>query len=267
MKQLLFILLTFSTSGAFAQKELFITAAGGLKVSYNQLRSDQPLPDGVLQHTNWSGFSSAIGLEYKFNPHWAIHAQMKTAGIKIGFAKRKTVLYDTLALKYNTLNETSGTSANNNYPIHYQVGFTYYGKPSANEKFTWLLGGGVAYLVNSEGISSIIRISPPVSPAGDNNNYGKEISLEMEEDYYKNGFLLNFHTGIDYKVASRHHLTFTYQYNAGLNTIWQYKSNHFSYIDLKPFSTTSEPFEVTLRTKGSYSAVQLGYKYALFGGK
>ena len=267
MKQLFFLFLAFTSSSTFAQKELFLTTSAGLKLSYNQIRSDKPLPEGVLQHSNWPGFSAALGLEYKFGPHWSVHAQMKTAGIKIGFAKRKTVLYDTISLKYSTRNEISGTSANTNYPVHYQLGVTYYGNPSASGKLTWLLGGGVAYLVNSHGLSSIIRISPPAPQPGNAIAYGKEMDLVMEEDYFKNGFLLNLHAGLDYKMAARHYFTLIYQFNAGLNTIWQYKSGHFFYIDRIPNRTSYENFDVTLRNKGSYSALQVGYKYALFTSK
>ena len=64
-----------------------------------------------------------------------------------------------------------------------------------------------------------------------------------------------------------HHLVLTLQHNEGLKRIWQFKTDYFNYFDRTPNANSSEAFDITIATKGSYSALQLGYKYALFASK
>jgi hypothetical protein len=147
---------------------------------------------------------------------------------------------------------------------------TYYSEPIKGKKFSWLLGGGIAWLKNREterhGSSSGIGFNDSINFAI-NNYYGKGYDVNLVEEFSKNGILLNVHTGIDFHFAPKHHLLLTIQHNEGLKRIWQFKTDYLNYFDRTPNAIVSEAFDVTLRTKGSYSALQLGYKYALFGGK
>ena len=93
MKYVLTFVFLFFASLSFAQKELFLTTSAGWKVSYNQVETDKPLPRG-LQFSRWSGFSSALGFEYKFSPHWSAHALVKTASMEMGVTERASARFD-----------------------------------------------------------------------------------------------------------------------------------------------------------------------------
>src|SRR6478752_5388576 len=108
MKYLLSFVLLFAAGSCFAQKEFLITTSNGWKVNYNKLYSDKPLPKGMIQYSRFSGFSFSLGLEYKLNPHWGIHTQVKAAGIEFGLKTRAAVVYDTTSNKYKTRYGSSG---------------------------------------------------------------------------------------------------------------------------------------------------------------
>ncbi len=273
MKYFLILVFLLAAGPGFAQKEFLITTSNGWKVNYNKLYSDKPLPKRSLQHSRYSGFSFSLGLEYKINPHLGIHTQIKAAGLEMGLQTKASVVYDTTSSKYKTRYGGSGGSMTSYAPAHYQLGATYYSDPIKNSKFSWLLGGGVAYLVTRykfpedyEGTSSGIGLN-----GGYNNDinksYGKSFDANLSEEFSRNGILLNIHTGLDFHFAPNHHFTLTLQHNEGLRRIRQFRSDYFNYVDLTPTARTSEAFDVKIYSKGSYSALQLGYKYALFSSK
>jgi hypothetical protein len=259
-----FLILLFAHV-CYAQNELFINTSAGWKVGYNEMLRDKPLPEGLVKHTRWSGFSSACGLEYKFSPHWSVHFQVKTATVNMAI-KAKSVYYDNINNQYLKDRGGVGSSSNSHAPAHIQLGGTYYSDPLKKKKFTWLVGGGIAYLINRDGFTPGIDMNTPViRPGSSAIDYGKFIGFSMEEEFHRNGILVNIHCGLDFKFAPKHHLLLTLQHNTGLKYIWQYKANYFYYTD--NFTNQTEHFNVKLRTKGSYTALQLGYKYALFGHK
>jgi len=273
MKYLLSLLFLVVTIPAFAQKQFLITTSNGWKVNYNKLKTDKPLPKHSLQHSRFSGFSFSLGLEYKPNPNWGIHTQIKSAGIEMGLNSQASVRYDTASNKYKTNYGGSGGSGTSYAPAHYQLGLTYYSDPVKESKFSWLLGGGVAYLVfvykypqDFEGTNSGIGINDAPNNAN-NKFYGKSFNINLSEEFTRNGILLNVHTGFDFHFASKHHLLLTLQHNEGLRRIIQYRSDYFNYVDFTPAKTSSEAFEAVMFSKGSYTALQLGYKYSLFTSK
>jgi hypothetical protein len=270
MKYLIVLLLSFMSQVCFAQKEFFLTFSGGWKVSYDKLQYDKPLPEG-LQWSRWSGFSSAAGIEYKISPHWGIHAQIKTASVEMGLRIRVTTLYDTINSKYYSVKGGGGSSLTSHAPAHIQLGTTYYSEPIKGKKFSWLLGGGVAYLFNNEteirGSSSGIGFLQPENKPGYVPYYGKFYGVNMYEEYSRDGILMNIHAGIDLHFAEKHHLLLTLQHNEGLKYIWKYRSDYFYTVEQLPTSNNYEYYHVNIKTKGSYTALQLGYKYALFGQK
>lgn len=269
MKYLLGFLFLLSVRSVFAQKELFLTTSAGWKVSYNCLEYDKPLPLG-LQWSRWSGFSSAAGLEYKISSHWGIHAQVKTASVEMGLKTRFSTVFDTVSNRYNSRKGAGGLSLTSHAPAHIQLGMTYYSNPIKGGKFSWLIGGGIAWLKNQEtekpGSSSGIGFNDSINFAN-NNLYGKGYDVNMVEEFSRSGILMNVHTGIDFHFASKHHLLLTIQHNEGLKRIWQFKTDYFNYFDRTPNANVSEAFDVTIATKGSYSALQVSYKYALFASK
>ena len=272
MKYVLTFVFLFFASLSFAQKELFLTTSAGWKVSYNQVETDKPLPRG-LQFSRWSGFSSALGFEYKFSPHWSAHALVKTASMEMGVTERASARFDTATQKFKTTYGSSGHSSTSHAPAHIQLGATYYGNPLKDTKFSWMLGGGMAYLINRNanqvktGTSSGIGPSSPIDHPGNTISYGKFMSMDLKEEYARHGLLLNLHTGLDFHFAPKHHLLLTLQHNEGLKYTWKFKSEYARSVIITPNETTIENYDVTVRTKGSYSALQLGYKYALFRAK
>lgn len=269
MKYLAGLLLMFLSQVGFAQKEFLVGFSGGWVVSYNKLTSDKPLPD-ALQWSRWSGTGFTAGMEYKFSPHWGIHAQVKSASLKMALRETVSATFDTTTGKYHSM-KGGGLSLTSRSPAHFQLGITYYSDPVKGQKFSWLLGGGIAYLKNSpterRGSSSGIGFLQPVNQPGYYQYYGKFWGVQMYEEFSRDGILLNVHAGIDFHFADKHHLTLILQHNEGLKTIWQYNSEYFYTVEQLPSGNTYEYYNVKIRTKGSYTALQLGYKYALFGKK
>src|SRR5688572_28287164 len=147
MKYLLPLLFLVVTIPVFAQKEFLITTSNGWKVSYNQVESNKPLPKG-LQFSRWSGFSFGLGLEYKFNQNWSTHLQVKTASVEMGVTERATTLYDTTTQRFKTSYRKASHSSTSHAPAHIQLGATRYSDPIKDSKFSWLMGGGIAFLIN-----------------------------------------------------------------------------------------------------------------------
>lgn len=252
-KNLLFIfcfVLIANIAYAQEQNRLYVGIGAGPSVSFNEVESDKPLPDKVsaLQR---AGVSFDFFLEYILTQHISLQADIKTAALKTG------IQYDDLVIERDAQGQVtgwhSGMSITQNAPVHVNVG----AKLNSNllrDRFILSVGAGVAYM--------FIKKLPASSIASGANESDDEENLyatflETQENSF--GLLLNTNASVSYKVGKDNYLILTASFNQGLVDVYKQESQIF---DFKTAQGT-ESYHVSILNKGSYAALQLGYKMPL----
>ncbi len=246
---LFFFILAANIAHAQKQNRIFVGAGAGPDFSFNKLKSDKPLPNKIdkLQR---AGISFDFFLEYIITKHLSLQADIKTA-------KRKTgIRYDDLINERDAQGHErgshSGASFIGNAPVHFNLG----AKLNSNllrDHFIVAAGVGLAYIVIDKSSASAIGTGGGL---GDEENL-YAILIETRESNY--GLLLNTNASLSYRVGTDKFLQLTVAYNQGLVTIYKQQSKRFDYQTAQG----TESYAVSIFNKGSYAALQVGYKLPL----
>jgi len=237
---------------AYAQEQnrLYMGVGVGPSVSFNEVESDKPLPDRVsaLQR---AGVSFDFFLEYILTQHVSLQADIKTATLKTG------IRYDDLVMERDAQGQVtglkSGASIRRIAPAHVNVGVKLNSNLLRN-RFILSVGAGVAYMFVKEPSAS-----PTTSSAygpDDEENLSATF-IETRENTF--GLLLNTNASVSYRVGKGNYLMLTASFNQGLVDIYKQESQVFDFQTAQG----TESYQVSIINKGSYAALQLGYKMPL----
>lgn len=231
-----------------AQSPWRLGVALGPSLSHNTLSSDRPLPEGKFEAPDRLGASFDLSAERSLTPHLSLRLGVRTANLKVG-TRTSFIARD------STTGDVSGWGRNNGYtqfsPANLNVGFTY------NSRLLWrrlILNAGtdLNYIVNR--YDGYVR-----------EKNARKIDGHWPGDVYRyelisahtrnNGLSVSFRTGLDYKLGQYRSLTVQLLYNMGFRNLF--------HISTKELELNGIKYQADVISKGSYLALQVGYKQSL----
>ena len=220
----------------------------GPSLSYNTLHSDRPLPRGKFEAPDRFGASFDLTLERSLTPHFSLRMGVRTANLKVG-TRTQFIARDSVTRAVNGWGRNDGYTQFS--PANLNVGFTY------NSKLLWrrlilTAGADANYIVNR--FDGYVREQN--DPKVDGKWPGDVYQYELESAHTRNnGLALSLRAGADYKLSQYRSLTVNVLYNQGFRDLF--------HISTKELDLNGVNYQANVVSKGSYLALQVGYKQSL----
>ncbi len=237
-----------ATDRASAQSPWRLGVSLGPSLSYNTLHSDKPLPSGKFEAPDRFGAAYDLTLERSLTPNFSIRMGVRTANLKVG-TRTKYIARDSITRAVNGWGRSDGYTQFS--PANLNVGFTY------NSKLLWrrlilTTGADINYIVNR--FDGYVREKD--DPKVDGQWPGDVYQYELESAHTRNnGLALSFRSGLDYKLS---------QYKAlSVNVIYSQGFRDLFHISTKELDLNGVNYRANVVSKGSYLALQVGYKQSL----
>ena len=240
--------LLIGSGAAFGQSPWRLSVSMGPSLAYNTLSSDRPLPSGKFEAPDRFGASFDLSAERSLTPNLSLRMGVRTASLKVG-TRTQFIARD------STTGAVNGWGRNDGYtqfsPANLNLGFTY------NSKLLWrrlILTAGVdgSYIINR--FDGYVREKDDRKVDG--HWPGDVYRYELESAHTRNnGLAVTFRAGIDYKLSQYRSLTVQVLYNQGFRDLF--------HISTKELDLNGVNYQANVVSKGSYLALQMGYKQSL----
>lgn len=237
----------FQGGDLFAQSPWRLSASLGPSLSYNTLSSDRPLPTGKFEAPDRLGASFDLSIERSLTSNISFRMGVRTATLKVGTR--------TSFISRDSTGAVSGWGRNNGYtkfsPANLNAGLTY------NSRLLWrrlilTAGADATYIVNR--YDGYVREKNDRKVDG--HWPGDVYRYELESAHTRNnGLALTLRTGLDYKIGHYRSLTVQMLYSQGFRDLFQ--------ISTKELELNGVKYQADVVSKGSYLALQVGYKQGL----
>ncbi len=233
---------------ALAQSPWRLGVSLGPALTYNTLHSDRPLPRGKFEAPDRFGASFDLTLERSLTPNFSIRTGIRTASLKVG-TRTEFFGRDSVTRAVNSWGRNDGYTQF--APANLNLGLTY------NSKLLWrrlILNAGVDanYIVNR--YDGYVREKD--TQRIDGEWPGDVYRYELESAHtHNNGLAISFRAGLDYKLSQYRSLTFQAMYSQGFRDLFR--------ISTKELDLNGINYKADVVSKGSYLALQVGYKQSL----
>ncbi len=235
-------------NGALAQSPWRLGVSLGPALSYNTLHSDRPLPRGKFEAPDRFGASFDLTLERSLTPNLSIRTGIRAASLKVG-TRTEFIARDSVTRAINGWGRSDGYTQFS--PANLNLGLTY------NSKLLWRrlilnAGADANYIVNR--YDGYVREKD--TQRVDGQWPGDVYRYELESAHTRNsGLAVSFRAGLDYKLSQYRSLTVQAIYSQGFRDLFR--------ISTKELDLNGINYQADVVSKGSYLALQMGYKQSL----